>query len=194
MTINYIVYSNIELEKKNRYTMYDIVSHFKMLILMSSILFHLFLFFLSQRKEKILVKIINEWQRTFHLKEMLLTCVFTVGSVTYLFDEGFCSGNLLSFLLRLWHKALWKGHPMRLELTRVGLLVQLANHYTTRGALRVSVVSTCTSEYVRECRNIYLHNVHFYSYCIVYSCTTVCGFSVSPPSLSPSSFFVCFGW
>ena len=24
---------------------------------------------------------------------------------------------------------------MRLELTRVGLLVQLANHYTTRGAL-----------------------------------------------------------
>ena len=28
---------------------------------------------------------------------------------------------------------------MRLELTHVGLLVELANHYTTRGALMVSV-------------------------------------------------------
>ena len=27
-----------------------------------------------------------------------------------------------------------KGHPMRLELTCVGLLVELANHYTTRDA------------------------------------------------------------
>ena len=27
------------------------------------------------------------------------------------------------------------GHPMRLELTRVGLLVKVANHYTTKGAL-----------------------------------------------------------
>ena len=26
----------------------------------------------------------------------------------------------------MWHKAIWKGHPMRLELTRVGLLVELA--------------------------------------------------------------------
>ena len=34
----------------------------------------------------------------------------------------------------MWHKAIWKGHPMRLELTRVGLLVELANLYTTRGA------------------------------------------------------------
>ena len=34
----------------------------------------------------------------------------------------------------MWHKAIWKGHPMRLELTRVGLLVELANHYTTKGA------------------------------------------------------------
>ena len=29
------------------------------------------------------------------------------------------------------HKAEWMGHPMRLELTHVGLLVQLANRYTT---------------------------------------------------------------
>ena len=35
----------------------------------------------------------------------------------------------------MWHKAIWKGHPMRLELTRVGLLAELANHYTTRGSL-----------------------------------------------------------
>ena len=34
----------------------------------------------------------------------------------------------------MWHKAIWKGHPMRLELTRVGLLVELSNHYTTKGA------------------------------------------------------------
>ena len=34
----------------------------------------------------------------------------------------------------MWHKAKWKGHPMRLELTRVGLLAELANHYITRGA------------------------------------------------------------
>ena len=34
----------------------------------------------------------------------------------------------------MWHKAEWMGHPMRLELTRVGLLVQFANRYTTRGA------------------------------------------------------------
>ena len=34
----------------------------------------------------------------------------------------------------MWHKAIWEGHPMRLELTRVGLLVELAKHYTTKGA------------------------------------------------------------
>ena len=31
----------------------------------------------------------------------------------------------------MWHKAEWMGRPMRLELTRVGLLVELANRYTT---------------------------------------------------------------
>ena len=35
----------------------------------------------------------------------------------------------------MWHKADWMGHPMRLKLTFAGLLVKLANHYTTRGAL-----------------------------------------------------------
>ena len=33
------------------------------------------------------------------------------------------------------------GRPMRLELTRVGLLVQLANRYTTRGALSTYAVA-----------------------------------------------------
>ena len=40
----------------------------------------------------------------------------------------------------MWHKAIWKGHPMRLELTRVGLLVELANRYTTRGAHVMAIV------------------------------------------------------
>ena len=37
----------------------------------------------------------------------------------------------------MWHKAMWKGHPMKLELTRVGLLGELVNNYTTRGAFCV---------------------------------------------------------
>ena len=39
----------------------------------------------------------------------------------------------------MWHKVEWMGPPMRLELTRVGLLVKLANRYTTKGALRACV-------------------------------------------------------
>ena len=34
----------------------------------------------------------------------------------------------------MWHKTEWMAHQMRLELTRLGLLVKLANRYTTRGA------------------------------------------------------------
>ena len=33
----------------------------------------------------------------------------------------------------MWHKAEWMGHPMRLKLTLLGLLVKLANHYTIQG-------------------------------------------------------------
>ena len=33
----------------------------------------------------------------------------------------------------MWDKVEWMGHPLRLELTLKGLLVELANHYTTRG-------------------------------------------------------------
>ena len=36
----------------------------------------------------------------------------------------------------MWHKAEWMEHPMRLELTSVGLLVKVANHYITKGALQ----------------------------------------------------------
>ena len=32
------------------------------------------------------------------------------------------------------HKAEWTKRPIRLKLTLTGLLVKLANHYTTRGA------------------------------------------------------------
>ena len=35
----------------------------------------------------------------------------------------------------MWHKADWMGHPMRLELTRVGLFIKFAINYTARGAL-----------------------------------------------------------
>ena len=31
----------------------------------------------------------------------------------------------------MWHKAEWMGRPMCLEFPRVGLLVELANRYTT---------------------------------------------------------------
>ena len=40
----------------------------------------------------------------------------------------------------MWHKAEWMGHPMRVELTRVDLLVKVANHYTTKGALCGDIV------------------------------------------------------
>ena len=40
------------------------------------------------------------------------------------------------------------GHPMRLELTRVGLLVKLANRYTTKGAQGVLFMDDITYIYV----------------------------------------------
>ena len=35
----------------------------------------------------------------------------------------------------MWHKAIWKGHPMRVKLTHVGLLDELANHCTCSVAI-----------------------------------------------------------
>ena len=49
----------------------------------------------------------------------------------------------------MWHKAEWMGHPMRLELTRVGLLVYLANRYTIRGALYGTDYSNLQSSVLR---------------------------------------------
>ena len=40
------------------------------------------------------------------------------------------------------HKAEWMGHPMRLELTRVGLLIKAVNRYTNRDALAGAVEYT----------------------------------------------------
>ena len=40
----------------------------------------------------------------------------------------------------MWHKAECMGHPMRLKLNCVGLLVKLANRYITKGALWPTVV------------------------------------------------------
>ena len=34
----------------------------------------------------------------------------------------------------MWYKGEWMGHPMRLEFTRVGFQLKLANRYTTKGA------------------------------------------------------------
>ena len=34
----------------------------------------------------------------------------------------------------MWPKAKWMGHPVKLELTLTGLLVKLANPYTTGDA------------------------------------------------------------
>ena len=52
----------------------------------------------------------------------------------------------------MWHKAIWKVHPMKLELTGVGLLAELANHYTTRGAFYI-----CNDDYktLHRCNFIY---------------------------------------
>ena len=43
----------------------------------------------------------------------------------------------------MWHDAEWMEHTMRLELTRVGLLVKCANHYTTNGAQIVIYKALC---------------------------------------------------
>ena len=65
----------------------------------------------------------------------------------------------------MWHKAIRKGHPMKLELTRVGLLVELANHYTTRGA------PTCWQWLVKIDTCIYMYLFAFK--CII-QCVCVC--------------------
>ena len=38
------------------------------------------------------------------------------------------------------HKAMWKGHRIRLEVIRLGLLVELVNHYTTKGVFEAITI------------------------------------------------------
>ena len=60
----------------------------------------------------------------------------------------------------MWHKAEWMGRPMRLELNREGLLAQLANRYTTRGASKevyfMYVKNLCASISRCERENIFM--------------------------------------
>ncbi len=46
------------------------------------------------------------------------------------------------------------GHPMRIELTRAGLLVYLANHYTTQGA-PVTIASDHPKNYDVACMFVF---------------------------------------
>ena len=53
------------------------------------------------------------------------------------------------------------GHPTRLELTRVGFLVEFANHYTTRGAL------TCLNCILSDSEHRFvLWNATIHSFCL----------------------------
>ena len=63
----------------------------------------------------------------------------------------------------MWHKAEWMGRPMRLELTRVGLLVKLAYRYTTKGVPSLIQI-ICTQLYDFK-----------YSYLIQIICTKLYG-------------------
>ena len=45
----------------------------------------------------------------------------------------------------MWHKDVGMEHLMRLELTREGFLVLLANYYTTRGDQFLFIISTYAS-------------------------------------------------
>ena len=56
---------------------------------------------------------------------------------TMILRVGVCiskCNNLLNVFTQMWQKAIWTGHPMRLELTSKSLLVWLTNHYTAWGA------------------------------------------------------------
>ena len=46
------------------------------------------------------------------------------------------SSNFTKRFDQMWHKAVWMEHPMRIKLTCEGLLVLLANNYTTRSPRR----------------------------------------------------------
>ena len=73
----------------------------------------------------------------------------------------------------MWHKAIWKEHPMRLELTRVGLLVVLVNHYTTTGAYFNPVVvlqdNSSSTIYSLNVESFYI-NFYLFFFFFLFSC------------------------
>ena len=85
----------------------------------------------------------------------------------------------------MWHKAIWKGHPMRLELTRIGLLGELANHYTTWGALYNSFFSVASF-------NTHRHtDTHTFSGGTYDVMVIVGGYGHSDPSSNPGWSCLC---
>ena len=62
----------------------------------------------------------------------------------------------------MWHKAEWMGRPMRLEFTRVGLLVKLANRYTTTSSILVAYtcISMCMYLYIAFFHSLFI-NIYF---------------------------------
>ena len=63
------------------------------------------------------------------------------------------------------------GHPMRIELTLAGLLVKLANHYTTRGAQLLKVKQDSIKyhfynlwyDWTQVSRTMSEHSTHLYN-------------------------------
>ena len=82
----------------------------------------------------------------------------------------------------MWHKAIWKGHPMRLELTRVGLLAKLANHYTTMGPFPTMIFDANVTCYnlIRQTDVCVYICVYVYTWVCVHVCVCVlacmCGY------------------
>ena len=76
-----------------------------------------------------------------------------------------------------WHKADWMGHPMRLELTLAGLLVKLANHYTTRGALYLSIYLYL----LKSCYITCTFNFDWFGLVGFYSISTIVGYLMLNP-------------
>ena len=61
----------------------------------------------------------------------------------------------------MWHKAGWKGHRTRLELTLSGLLVKITNHYTTRGL-----------QFWEKFGSFFFLNLHFFK---IFGCNSLSG-------------------
>ena len=71
---------------------------------------------------------------------MIITFLYELKLLNILFvildqkKKGLITLKFMKLFASMWHKAELMRHPTRLELTLAGLLVKLANHYTTRSA------------------------------------------------------------